>query len=553
MESRWLAGKPASASASSSGAVGAVHPAARTPDVESMDMDVYSRNMHQMNDSLHDLQTDIQRLAQQQLQIQQMMSQQQQQQQQMRPMAMPAMPHHQPNPMDPQPFYIAPDGPQPCAAAGGGPMVQPRRTWGQPQPIHFDAAPPPSEPWQPQLNHSPSRRLQWGAPAAQKQPQHSLYSGYQDLHQQQQQQHGYSPYAMSSTPDPHPQPRGLPQTQAGYMSSPSPGGYPTASGGSSFRLHDSRTRPGAAASPSPFVSHGQGGGPLTPSSPMRNSFGVSSGSVQQQQQQQQAVLDPPPVALAAQPSFSGTSVSALTTPSPSSGVVAPSTSGRPHLSSSSPYASPSPPPSLSASGSRRLHSSIPAPQEDDMAPQNVSFIETDPEELDEKRDADDKTAASLRRLPERLSQLNISSGSKTYRVHSSASEKESSPSPTRTARPTLSSTFKQSRRSSGGEPASGPSSLRSNSGVTQLTEEEAETLANMKTERLKDDTDASKGFVISFDDDPPKKPKPALKVRRLSKKYSAGDMNVDGTSSRKENVPPEVMICIVSMDDVGVT
>ena len=46
-----------------------------------------------------------------------------------------------------------------------------------------------------------------------------------------------------------------------------------------------------------------------------------------------------------------------------------------------------------------------------------------------------------------------------------------------------------------------------------LTEEEAETLAAMKTERLKDDADASKGFVISFDDEPAKKSKPALKVR----------------------------------------
>jgi hypothetical protein len=86
--------------------------------------------------------------------------------------------------------------------------------------------------------------------------------------------------------------------------------------------------------------------------------------------------------------------------------------------------------------------------------------------------------------------------------------------------------------------------------VTQLTEEEAETLAAMKTERLKDDTDASKGFVISFDDEQPKKPKPALKVRRPSKKFSSSSdmhMNSDGSSSsRKENVPPELMICIVS-------
>ena len=133
-----------------------------------------------------------------------------------------------------------------------------------------------------------------------------------------------------------------------------------------------------------------------------------------------------------------------------------------------------------------------------------------------------------------------------------------SPSPTRNTRPTISSTFKHSRRSGSAEPgqpgagiASGPSSLRSNSGAgIQLTEEEAETLAAMKTERLKDDADASKGFVISFDDEPVKKAKPALKVRRPSKKFSSGsghEMNSDGSSSsRKENVPPDLMILIVS-------
>merc|ERR1719510_1241703 len=75
-------------------------------------------------------------------------------------------------------------------------------------------------------------------------------------------------------------------------------------------------------------------------------------------------------------------------------------------------------------------------------------------------------------------------------------------------------------------------------------------LAAMKTEKLKDDADASKGFVISFDNDAPKKPKPQLKQRRLSSKKNslAGQSEIlssDGSnSSRKENVPPELMICI---------
>ena len=69
--------------------------------------------------------------------------------------------------------------------------------------------------------------------------------------------------------------------------------------------------------------------------------------------------------------------------------------------------------------------------------------------------------------------------------------------------------------------------------------------------------------MISFDDAPPTKPKPQLKARRpssASKKMSSGSLG-DGVgggggpaehygSSRKENVPPEVMICIVSSNPV---
>ncbi len=76
-------------------------------------------------------------------------------------------------------------------------------------------------------------------------------------------------------------------------------------------------------------------------------------------------------------------------------------------------------------------------------------------------------------------------------------------------------------------------------------------MAAMRTEKLKDDADASKGFVISFDDDTPKKPKPQLKQRRMSNKKNSvvsETFSSDGSnSSRKENVPPEVMICIVSL------
>ena len=208
----------------------------------------------------------------------------------------------------------------------------------------------------------------------------------------------------------------------------------------------------------------------------------------------------------------------------------------------------------------RLHTSVPAPEEDDMAPQNVSFIDSSADdggdEADNAREGKSMSPTpvdALKRLPERLSQLNISSGSKTYRVHSSSDKESPSPSPTRNTRPTISSTFKQNRRGSGGESSAGPASLRSNQPETTFEEEEA--LANMKTERLKDDKDAAAGFVISFDDDSkPKKPKPMLKERRLSsKKASMTEFSSDGSnSSRKENVPPEVMICIVSSTPINI-
>jgi len=205
----------------------------------------------------------------------------------------------------------------------------------------------------------------------------------------------------------------------------------------------------------------------------------------------------------------------------------------------------------------KLHTSVPAPEEDDMAPQDISFIESEEEtadkgESDESPKEEESTVKSptpseaLKRLPERLSQLNISSGSKTYRVHHGSSpEKELSPSPTRSARPSISSTFKQARRSSG--EGSGPPSLRSPAATTR-TEEEEETLAAMRTERLKDDKDAAAGFVISFDDDAPKRTKPALPPRRPS---NARRSSSSAGIARKENLPPEVMICIVSSLTLG--
>ncbi|CAB4064941.1 CAMSAP [Lepeophtheirus salmonis] len=499
----------------------------KTPDMESMDIESYSRSLHAMNDSLHDLQSDIQRLTQQQGHIQQIMH-----------TSNKPSPHQvqQSNPMDPQPFYIAPPD-QPSQ----------RRTWGQPQPISFahQAAIEPTA-WQ-QQQPSP-RRPQWGSPHMQPMqrshmphghpvgyygPQSSQYDPYSspmrdqwgnpihhpppplahhqmypnNSHQYDPQynnnQYGYGPmqhqqrmqdgpthpmyYDQYNNPGPAPSPYNNSNSNASplaYMSSPSR---------TPFRLHDNKSTVNSSSNPSPSVS----------SPRVSSSFGNRGSS--------EIEVDSSP------PQQVNRTLSRQSSRD--------STASRSVNNDNTPR--------------RVIHSSIPAPEEDDMAPQNVSFIEESSSANDEETETQDS------KLSERLSNLNISSGSKTYRVS------ENSPSPTR-QRPTISSTFKQNRRGSGsgsvnaGE-TSGPASLRSNSGANVLTEEEAEILSQMKTEKLKDDGNSGLGFLISFGDDAPKKPKPQLKQRRLSNKKAnvASEMSSDGSnSSRKENVPPDLMICI---------
>ncbi len=541
VQTRWLSGNRQGGGAG--GAGGAPNPM-RTPDVENMDMDAYAKNLNAMNDSLHDLQSDIQRLASQQSQIQQMMSgQPQQQPQQQLPQQQQALP---PNPMDPQPFYIAPDHPGHHQLHHPSPQ---RRTWGQPQPIHFAHQPPPpphmEQPWSP-------RRQQWGhRPPPQQQPMGygygppstSPYSGGAGGGSDPYYSHQRGPVFNGAGSPYDPQPSGMygtsPSYSPGYPSGYGGGGggyqsgapfntgqYMSPQQGGRMGSSPNRATPGA-----PFRLHEAGSSPSSSSSAFpRTSF--SSPSRQEQQPQ-----PPEPMSPTSRTSVPLAESSPLSRQTSRDSVGGGMSGGVPQ--------------NTAAPGTGgRMHTSVPAPGEDDMAPQNVSFIDSADEKKSGKKSSlgggggdggDDNRGSSespppaatasstdddarLRRLPERLSQLNISSGSKTYRVHHS-SDKESSPSPAAVpsaagggsgggARPTISSTFKQSRRSSGGgspgPSGSGPSSLRSNPG---RTEEEDETLANMKTERLKDDKDASTGFVISFDDEQPKRSKPALKPR----------------------------------------
>ncbi len=420
-------------------------------------METYAKNLHAMNDSLHHLQTDIQRLAQQQSQIQQMMQQQRQQQQ---------------SPMDPQPFFISeghhPHHPPP-------PPPPQRRTWGQPQPINFAH----QLAW---TAHNHSRRQQWG----QQHRPIDLYHGYGP------QSSDHDPYSVAL---PHPsrpavggslyeQQRpdmygyGYQQSAqhygSAYISPPSVNSLSR----TPFRLHDSRTMmsPPQMSSPSTTM-------------PRTSFFDAISETSSPQR----------------------TTSSATSTMQTSHNAAA---------------------------NYSHLQSSIPAPQEDDMAPQNVSFIESSAEEKQQNDVESEESPA--KKLPERLSQLHISSGTKTYRIHSDDITNKDTTATASVARPTISSTFKQNY-SSGAE-STGPSSLGQSSHAAR-SEQEEETLVNMKTERLKEDKDTAAGFVISFDESKPRKAKPALKPRKPSLKNGIDEviMSSDGSnSSRKENVPPEV-------------
>ena len=295
LQSRWLskAAQPSDPSRASQGSNGPP----KTPGGGEGD-DNYSQSLQAMNDSLHDLQSDIHRLAAQHSQIQQMMGQPGPQAGPTGANMAPQRPQ-QHNPLDPQPFYISADSTQQAPNMGGpmvghmapqvGPAAPQRRTWGQPQgPMTFAQQGGGVIEWgggqQPQ-----QQRQRWGQPPSvgprmgyspqqqqgyspQQQPgyspQQSGYPGpYQDYGGQQQPQWGHDPYGAPV--DPYGQPYGgypSPQQQQPMVPNGSPyggphGGPPGTSQGqymgqqrpsaNSFRLHDgsggpSKAYPGAS-------------------------------------------------------------------------------------------------------------------------------------------------------------------------------------------------------------------------------------------------------------------------------------------------------------------
>nr|XP_012216761.1 PREDICTED: patronin isoform X2 [Linepithema humile] len=360
----------------------------RTPDIENMDPEQYRQSISQMNNSLSEIQADIQRLSDQQNQIQQQhliqhqkqMQQQLQQlhslsQQHMQTYGMPPM-----NPLTPRlqesQFYLH-DQPQ----------VQ-RRMWGQPAPAQ-----------------SLANEM---AAVGYQQPMDSRFSPQPAAYQQDMRMYADPTRTWAA---PHPAQKGfvLHDTQEPrYLN-----------GGDHSLCNNQMSHPG-------------------PTYPASSSIFNQTQAPSASPQHRNAVHR----------------ISQLISESPE-----PKRTTVHHI----PISCESPTEKRQVA----LHTPVPAPPVDDMKPQNISFIGND-----------DDLAQGIRNL-------NITSGSRTYRI----------PSPTR---PTISQNSFQPHPSLR-ETASSRSATPD---VTPL-----------------DHTDAGeKGFYISFDNDAPKKPKPTLRVKRTSPK-----------------------------------
>ena len=339
----------------------------------------------------------------------------------------PSRPQHH-NPMDPQPFYISSDAQVPVPP----PMAQPpqRRTWGQPQQINFAqqgggmtsvdpygqrrqqwgaspgrgengqysgyAPPVPPPPQNMYGNHDPyasQMRDQWGNPIGPPTQQNNIYNGvsggYQDQYghynQQQPPYSGNSAYGPGTSNSPYT--NHYSQTPNSMQPPQAPSGRPNAP----FRLHDAAgsqppPRPGPpAAISSPLAAPQQRNPSYTAPA---NSQTVGSSNLAAIRRRLSETDPTSPTSPGVAPTF--------TRQLSRDSIINADNDPAPRDSSS-----PNHPP-------RRLHTSIPAPEETEMAPQNVSFIDSSTEE--------DSTHPPKGDLSNRLSRLNITSGSKTYRV-----------------------------------------------------------------------------------------------------------------------------------------
>ncbi|XP_020292949.1 patronin isoform X6 [Pseudomyrmex gracilis] len=362
----------------------------RTPDIENMDPEQYRQSITQMNNSLSEIQADIQRLTSQQNQIQQqhLMSQHQkqmqQQLQQLQSLSQQHMQSYGMPPMNPLTPRLQ-DTQQSQFYLHDQPQVQ-RRMWGQPAPAQ-----------------SLANEM---AAVGYQQPIDSRFSPQSVAYQQD----------MRVYADP---------TRTWAAPSPQKG----------FVLHDTQ-EPRYLNGGDHSLCNNQMSHP-NPTYPGSSSLFNQTQATSASPQHRNAVHR----------------ISQLISESPE-----PKRSIIHHI----PISCESP---TEKRQSTALHTPVPAPPADDMKPQNISFIGTD-----------DEIAQGIRGL-------NITSGSRTYRI----------PSPTR---PTISQNSFQPH------PLRETSSRSATPDVTPLDPNDA----------------GEKGFYISFDNDVPKKPKPTLRVKRMSPK-----------------------------------
>ncbi|CAH2005388.1 unnamed protein product [Acanthoscelides obtectus] len=445
----------------------------RTPDLENMDLETYQQSIAQMNSSLHDLQSDMQRLATQQSQLQQqtLIAQQQRQIQQLQQQyqslhpppqrqqyAPPQQTYQPPQQVYQQPVQQGYAPPlQSSASAPHIPASYHPPTAAPPQQQFFLHDPPPAAPMSPQP--PPPQRRTWAQSAPVQVPQPELRTWGRAPAVNDRGGSAGAGFLLHDTSDRYDQ-----QQQRYHQSEPRYGDSPRYSESPRYAAAENSTR----------YQNGDGGGDdraLRHS----NSFTLSQQHLQQQQQQHFGTSHSTPTA-SPQHRNIHRQISQLLDESKRTPV------SLQHMDSRDRE-----PPQRKSSVT---HAPIPAPSADDMEPQNISFIGT----------------PSADKLSEGLSRLNITSGSRTYRI----------PSPTRPP-PITRSSFHQ--------PSPSPPNVEAQIPPVEVTS-------------LDGDPSNQKGFYISFDDDSgPRRPKPPLRQKRMSpKKERSYVESAEETYERKEDM-----------------
>ena len=375
--------------------------------------------------------------------------------------------------MNPAP-YMDPHAPQP------GYMMTPQR-------LNY----PPENPYEPQYyNANGSQFIQEQHPAdpyaynPQGRPQQSAYHQQQPYQMQQPGYAGHPSPAASPSQQQHPQ-------QQNYQSAPQHS-YPSAADQRApFRLSHDMVEPVSVvtSSRSPAPSNRN-------AAPDAGVPEVHRGSVHQQP--------------SARTPTSERSQSSAGSSRPPSAARTPAT---PQRNSNGLARAGSP----ATSNAGVLHTAMPTPSIDDMEPQNVSFIEGASPNVDE--------ADLAAQLPRRLRNLNITSGNRTYRIPHDVNQL----SP---PRPALIKTFRSSPSPSRGPTSPPPVGHQTGSSSS----DDGAVDDGVKTAKLKENIEADRGFIITFDDATtgPKRPKPQLGAKRpqsSSRKSSSQTAPLDVVST----------------------